>query len=274
VEEAVFVDFQDGKGREDFVRDHLEMSKICKMMCCPCCCLFVPWAGKTNKMEYRRECNGCSCPYAVTHNDKMAGRSHDVGCCDNGCLFCMCPWLTCSGHVKLMGMDNAQGEEKFTFLKELFACWPCVQAFAMGCAPLGVCCLAMNGCKHYCGGDEFLTITQPVYAGPWSRTDGKDPEEIGQMVMAYRFQPVTCCCAQPTPLKFYYKPTAPKGKELAPGDLTLLSLVLAIYRGLPVPCKLCSCNSFQSPTGVWCLDCGMNTTYTWKTVQQVMADCD
>merc|ERR1712117_910575 len=95
------------------------------------------------------------------------------------------------------------------------------------CATLGMCCISMKGCCQYCSGEEFMTITQPVYQGPWKRSDGSEPEQIGEMHMAYRFRPATLCCAFPTPLKVYYRSTTEKGKVSAQQHLALFSLVLA-----------------------------------------------
>jgi len=276
-EETVFIEFPGTGKREDFVRDHIELGKLCQMMCCPACCLFIPWAGATTKMEYYRDAGCGKCPYAVSLNSQKVGKVHDVGMCDNGFMFVMCPALTCSGYIKLMGMDgqdqNGGGfAEKFTFAKALFPCWPCVQGVAQCCAPIGMACVAMNGCCRYCQGSEFQRITQPVYKGPWQRTDGSDPEQIGEFVMTHRFSPVNCCCAAPAPLKFYFKPTTPYGESLVKSDLTVLSLVLALYRGLPAPCKCCSSADFQMPTGVSCLDIGLGTKVTWLTVTEVMRD--
>jgi len=274
VEETVFVDFPSAEGKEHFVKDHVTIGRLCKMMCCPCCCLFVPWAGKNNKMEYIRECGLCKCPYAVMLNDVQVGKVHDVGCCDNGCMFCCCPILTCGGFIKVMGMDGKDGTEKFTFAKALFPCWPLVHTMAMFCAPIGCAAVGINGCCQYCSGSEFQSITQPVYKGPWSRSDGTDPEQIGEFTSTYRFSPQNCCCATGAPLKFYFKPTSELGQKLVDEDLAALSLVLQLYRGLPVPCKCCSPAGFQQPSGVSCLDIGLGTRVTWRTVQDVMRDSD
>merc|ERR1712187_852690 len=206
--------------------------------------------------------------------DKRAGKVHDVGCCDNGCMFCMCPILTCSGFIKVMGMDGHDGEEKFVFAKSLFPCRRIIQSCALVCAPIGICCVSMDGCLNYCKGSEFKTITQPVYKGSWSRSMGTDPQQIGEFITSHRFHPVTCCCAVDTPLKFYYKPINEAGQKLIAEDLAALSLVLQLYRGMPVPCKMCSPVGFQMPHGVPCLDIGLGTKTQWKTVMQVMEDSE
>eukprot|EP00927_Polykrikos_kofoidii_P031768 TRINITY_DN2723_c0_g1_i1.p1 TRINITY_DN2723_c0_g1~~TRINITY_DN2723_c0_g1_i1.p1 ORF type:complete len:327 (-),score=43.45 TRINITY_DN2723_c0_g1_i1:152-1036(-) len=274
VEETVFVDFPDEAGKEHFVKDHLDLGKLLQMMCCPICCLYVPWAGKKNKMEYYRECGLCKCPYAVKLNEKHVGKVHDVRCCDNGCMFCCCPILTCGGHAKIMGMDGQEGLEKFVFAKSLFPCWPLVQACAMVCAPLGFCCVGMDGCCNYCKGSEFKSITQPVYKGPWKRSDGTEPEKIGEFTTTQRFNPVCCCCAVGTPLKYYFRPTNEIGQKLVNDELAALSLVLQLYRGMPVPCAQCSPAGFQMPYGIPCLDIGLGTRTSWRSVQEVMKDSD
>merc|ERR1719183_1151124 len=80
------------------------MGKLLQMMCCPVCCLYVPWAGANTKMEYYRDPGCGKCPYSVSMNGQRVGKVHDVGLCDNGCCFVCCPYCTCDGYVKLMGM--------------------------------------------------------------------------------------------------------------------------------------------------------------------------
>lgn len=271
VEETVYMDFQDGGGKESMVLDHMEIGKVCKMVCCPMCCLFVKLAGKKNKIQYQRECLGCcNCPYSVWKNGVMQGRVSDVKCCANGLWFWLCPILNCTGHVKMMSMQDANGIEKIVFTKKLFMCWKPVAVVSLFCAPLGICVMGMTGCVKYCSGREFLTITQPVYSGPWLRASGGEPQQIGEMVQSYRFVPVGCCIAMPTPLKFFFRPTNDQGQKVAQQDLPLLSLTLAVYRGLPVPCRCCSPVDFQTPSGVSCLDLGLGTKTQWQDVQQVM----
>jgi len=192
---------------------------------------------------------------------------------DNGLLFCLCPVLTCDGNIKVMGMDGGDGQEKFLFTKELFTCWPYVQACAQVCVPLGVCCNSMDGCKNYCSGTEFKTITQPVFKGPWKRGQG-NPEKIGEFVITQRFEPVGMCCAAPVPIKYYYKPLTPDGDNLVEDELAALSLVLQLYKGMPVPCKHFSPAGFQVPTGVSCMDLGLMVQTKWNSVQDVLKDAE
>jgi len=195
-----------------------------------------------------------------------------VGCCDNGACFCCCPWLNCTGHVKMLSLESNSQEEKVVFAKGLYPCWPCVQCCAMFCAPLGVVCLSMKGCCQYCSEEEFMTITQPVYAGPWSRDSGAEPSQIGNMNLAFRFVPMSCCCACPKPLKVWFDPTTEQGQKVGAENIALLSVILAIYRGLDNPCKMCAGKDFQQPTGVSCLDLGLNTTVVWRNLGAVMKD--
>lgn len=111
---------------------------------------------------------------------------------------------------------------------------------------------------------------------------------MGHMYQSYRFMPISCCCAAPSPLKFYYRPISEgtgkeQGKEYLSSEeamkasldaLPLLTLTLAIYRGLPVPCRLCSPVDFQAPSGVACLDLGLGTHTEWMSVQSLMSQSD
>jgi hypothetical protein len=248
----------------------LDISKMLQMLLLPCCCVYVPFASKTRKIEYARDCGLCSCPYRVELDGVKVGKVRDVGCCDNGCMFVCCPWLTCGGHVKIMGMDGTDGQEKFVFAKELFPCWPLVSACALGCAPLGMCVAGMDGCLQYCNGREFKSITQPVFKGPWNRSDG-EPHKVGQFVITQRYTPACCCLASPTPLQYYFEATSPEGQNLAKEDRVALSLALQLYRGMPVPFKCCSSAGFQMPYGICCTDVGLMTTTTWSSVQEVLA---
>lgn len=281
VESSAFIDFKDGKGQERFVVDHVGVKKACQMICCPLCYTYAEWQGKNTSLKYHKGCGCCDCPFSVSTQktdgaEELVGRTKKVGCCDNGCGFACCPCFQCSGHVKIMAMEDAQGAERFVLLKKLFACWPCVQAVAMGCAPLGIACKLCSGCRHYCSGDPFLTLTQPVYKGPWERSGDKEPEQMGEFVQSYRFTPVCCCLAVPSPMKFIYRPV--EGGNLSPDDAvdtTLLAFVLNMYQGLPVPLPtmvLNNCCSFQKPAGVSCLDLGLNTEQTWQTLQEVMGE--
>lgn len=116
-----------------------------------------------------------------------------------------------------------------------------------------------------------MTITQPVYAGPWDRSSGAEPEVVGSMNSAYRFVPMGLCCAFPKPLKVWFEPTSDKGRQVGADNIALLSVIMAIYRGLENPCKCCG-KDFQQPTGVCCLDLGLATQVTWRPLSEVMKD--
>lgn len=272
VEETLYINLPEGL--QHFVMDHIDIGDMCKMICCPLCFATVPWISQSRKMRYTRSCECCcNCPYRVFLDTKLAGKSHKVKCSDNGLCFCLCPIFTCNGHAKLVGFDDKNGDEKFVFAKDLYPCWPVAESIAVFCAPLGLCCNSMRGCCSYCGGNEFLSITQPVYKGPWNRSSGSEPEKIGNFVMSYRYKPIGCCCALPSPLKFYYKGTTLAGKQLDEEDMALMSLILAIYRGLPTPCPCAGGGAgFQKPTGVSCLDMGLNAEYKWQSVGEIMAE--
>jgi len=272
VAENMFFDWQDGSQKEHMVKGHTPIADLCKMACCPLCCCICPFQGDRNKIEFRRECDGlCACPYAVYKNQVRQGKVQGVGCLDNGCYFCMCGCINCTGHVKMMSLVDNSNEEKIVFTKGLYPCWTCVQGCAMACAPLGALCMSMRGCYQYLNGEEFMTITQPVYAGPWTRQSGAEPEQIGDMKMAYRFQPIACCCATATPLKIWYDATTERGAKVGADHAALLSVILATYRGLDPPIRCCV-QDFQQPTGVSCLDLGLGTKTTWRDLGSVMKD--
>jgi len=273
LEENCFITIPGGT-QETFVKDHLSIGKICQMMCCPICCAYVPLASKNRKIEYFRQCGCCKCSWAMNHDGQLAGKVKDVGCCDNGCLFGCCPCLTCGGKIKLMGMENGKGEEKFVFAEELFPCWPIAKACGMWCAPLAMCCLGCQGCCKYCSGTEFKSITQPVFKGGWKRSDGQDPEKIGEFVLTQRFEPVACCFAVPKPLRYYFKPASLEAEKLTTEEMASLAMVLQLYRGMPTPCKCCSPAGFRIPWGLQCTDMGLMTHTSWSTVQDVLKASD
>jgi len=264
-----------GAGVEDtYFLDRQDLTELVKMFCCPCCCVFVPWVSAKNKMKYSLDVKCCcDCTYKTELNGRFVGRTRGAGCCDNGWTFCLCPCLTCSGKVKLVGVEGHDGAEHFVFAKSIFPCWPLVQCLAQACGCTGLLCASMIGCYHYITGEQIKTITQPVYKGPWSRTGGTEPQKVGEFVTSQRFHPVTWCCAVPRPMQYYFKPTTADGTKIAETNLAALSMMLQIYRGMPAPCKMCSsCAEFQKPYGVSCLDVGLDTETSWQTVQQVLMD--
>lgn len=272
MEETVFVKFPGSANADTFMMDRIENCELIKMLMCPCCCLIVPWVSKSKQMKYALECTGCSCNWTVLLNDALVGRTRMPACCENGCMFECCPWLTCGGKFKMIGMNGADNVERFVIAKSLFPCWPCVQTCAITCAPLGAFCTQIDGCCKYCNGQQIKTITQPVYKGPWTRTSGEEPVQIGEFVITQRFHPVSCCVAVPTPMKYFFRPTSAEGTKLVGDDLAGLSMVLQLYRGMPAPCKVFgSGGGLQIPQGIPCTDVGLDTTVSWMTVPEVMA---
>lgn len=269
VEETVFVTFP-GQPQEKFITGHIGLYDLCCMMMFPCCCAKVPLIGQKSLMEYKQQCGPCGCPWAVSLDGNLVGKARDPGCCDNGCMFLCCAPCTCSGHIKLMSMDDKTGQERFVFARELFTCWICCQALGFACKPVCFGCVSMNGCCKYCSGTEVQTITQPVFKGPWSRSLGTAPQQIGEFVMSQKFLPCGPCTALPFPMRYYFKATSPEGAALGKDDMTLLAMVLQLYRGMPVPCKLFSSASFVAPTGIPMADMGLGSTVKWASIQEVL----
>jgi len=270
MEETMFATFP-GEGKEQFLSGHVSNCDLCWMMNCPVCCAVVPFTGKKNNITYVRECLFLSCPWSVQLNGLTTGRVQAAGCCDNGCCFCCCPCLTCSGHVKMIGLADERGAEKYTVLRELCCCWPICSGLSLACKPLCFCCVSMYGCKQYaCNATEIQNITQPIYKGPWSRSDGT-PQKVGEFVLQKRFVPFLCCLACPQPMKVYYRPTTQEGMTMSKEDVSMLSIVLQLYRGMPVPCKLCASADFQTPQGIPFADWGLGTSVTWTSVQEAMS---
>jgi len=272
VEETIYIKDRNGIN-EVFMLDQLDMTKLCQMICCPVCCTFVPLTSENRKMEYQKICGLCSCKWAVNIDERMVGGMKDVGCCENGCMFCCCPCFVCDGYAKVMGMVNANQEEKFVFTSKLFPCWPLVGALGLVFAGFGLLGVSMQGCYNYVNGTSVKTITQPVYAGPWKRgTNPEPPKQIGTFHLVQRFTPCGLCCACPTPMRAYYKATTPEGANITVEDHNILTLVLALYRGLPVPCKCLSPAGFRSPTGIPCLDIGLQVEEKWSSPKQVLME--
>jgi len=273
IAEHMFFDWQDGSQKEQMVKGHTTIKDLLKMACCPLCCAICPYMGDRNKIEYRRECESlCACPYAVFKNGVKQGKVKGVGCCDNGAYFCLCGCLNFSGHIKMMSLVDNSNEERIVFAKSLYPCWSYVQICATTCAPLGFCCMSLKGCYQYVQEEEFMTITQPVYAGPWTRQSGAEPEKIGDMNLCYRYEPVGCCCAKASPLKIWFDATTESGAKTGADHVALLSVVLATYRGLDPPLKSCLVQDFQQPSGLCCLDLGLGTKVAWKSLSSVMKD--
>jgi len=272
MEETVFVKFPGADHAETFMYDRVTNCDLIKMMLLPCCCLIVPWVSKTRQMKYALECTCCSGNWTVLINDALVGRTRMAACCENGCLFEVCPCLTCGGKLKMIAMEDGNHNEQFLLARNLFPCWPAVTACATVCVPLGTLCVSIDGCCKYCNGQQIKTITQPVYKGPWTRTSGVDPEKIGEFVITQRFNPIGLCCAAPTPMKYFFRPTSADGTKLSADAMSGLSMVLQLYRGMPSPCKVFSSGGgLQIPAGVPCADVGLDTEVSWMTVPEVMA---
>lgn len=270
VEESVYIKGKDGIN-EVFVKDQLDMSKLAQDLCFPACCTHIPFISEKRKMEYEKLCGPCSCRWAVNIDDKQVGAMKDVGCCDNGCLFCCCPCFVYDGYAKVMGMENANKDEKFVILSKLFPCWPL--AMGLGCmfSGFGALFMAGEGCYKYVNGESIKTIAQPVYQGPWSRgKNAEPPKQIGTFYGSQRFTPICCCLACPTPMRFYYKATTPEGANLEMEEQTILGMVLQLYRGMPTPCKMCSPAGFRTPTGICCLDMGLETSVSWSSPKEAL----
>lgn len=273
--ETMFLHAHNGQGRHTYFPDHVSVCDTLWMICCPSCCLKVPMINKKgNKITFSKGCGICSCPLQVKFHDELVGKIERPGCCDNGCCFCCCPWLNCSGHVKMMGVKHKDGQgnlkEKFVFTKELYACWPCIGACATFGVPCGMCYNSCDGCYQYTKGTECRTITQPVYDGPWSRGEG-NPTKIGEIITTERFYPVGLCCAAPVKMAYGFQPKIKKGHELSAEELSTMSLVLAMYRGMPHPWRCCGGMPVQQPLGISCLDLGLGVKTEWKSVQEAMA---
>jgi hypothetical protein len=270
VEQTIHLKAPDGSN-EVFLMDELAMEKLVQNVCCPVCCTYIPFTSDKRKMEYKKLCGCCSCRWAVSIDDVPAGQMADVGCCDNGCLFCMCPCLTCDGYVKLMGLENANKEEKFVFLSKLMPCWPLAMGLGALVGGITLPCLLMQGCYQYVNGQSIKTISMPVYQGPWSRgkSSGQPPLELGKFYIAQRFIPIGICCAAPIPMRVHYKATNTEGYDLG-GDSPLMGMVLSLIRGMPTPCKCCSPAGFRVATGWPCFDIGLETETTWSSTKEAM----
>jgi len=257
---------QKGRDIDYYVNDHKPLSMLCKEMMCPCCCAHSVWASAKNKLRYQLEYKfPASCHWAVFVDGTQIGKVQDLGPCDNGTLFCLCPCLACDGSIKIARIVDERGVEKVTLQKELFCCWPFIQAFGALCAPFAAQVRSMYACCKYCGETEILVITQPVYPS-WNRGD-VPVAEMGRLIQMLRWEPIGCCCASPTPMKYYFM--ASPAQAVDDDQLVRLGMILQLYRGLPHPCKLCGCGGakFQQPTGLPCLDLGLNTTTSWHSVQ-------
>lgn len=250
-----------------FVAAHKPVTTICKELCCPCCCAQSEWVAASAKMKYNLvpNCCDCSCKWVVSVDDEVVGKIVDMGPCDNGCWFCMCPCLTCDGAIKIAKIVDSKNNERITIQKELFCCWPCSQCCSQFCLPFAMFSRSCYACCMYCSDKEMLFITQPVYPA-WERGDAFVPE-LGRLVQLMRWEPCCCCMALPTPTKYFFKIN--EQMSIDDQQLVRIGMILQLYRGLPHPCKACGCGGakFQQPTGLSCLDTGLNTTTEWYSVK-------
>lgn len=273
-EDSITIAFP-GEPPEQLLWDHTDIKSFVFMHFLPCCCASHPLVGRSNKLAFFRQFNmqTKSCPYQVTLNGQLVGKIDGIGPCANGLAYCLCGDFLCSGHVKEMALFDSQGQERFIFAKELFCCWrPCLVC-SQKLRPIAECYMNINGCINYLYGTEIQTVTQPIFKGPWSRhTSTSPPLKIGEFVITSRFKPVSLCCATPSMMKVYFRPTSSEGQDLSKEDVALLTMVMQFYRGMPHPWKGVGVAPWHKPLGVACLDYGLGSKYDWKSVTAIMKE--
>lgn len=256
-------------------------SDWCRMCCCPCC-PFVQYTGEDDKIVYYNDCLCCcqdwlvrKVPHGSKRTDvKPIGGTTAPGCCDNGVAFCLCPWLNCTGHVvmqQLYSLDASSTKTVvFTLRRNLFPCWPLL--FLCSCC--GLFAQTCGDCYYYCNGKNYVVTKEDLYP-PQQGENGvalddkiENIANLGTMQMVDRVDCFGCFPCR-TPIKYNSILNNPdQGNHMSP----VTGLIALIYRGLPVPCKLCTLDPVSRPTGVSCIDTGRKVITERKTMEEVMAD--
>jgi len=77
--------------------------------------------------------------------------------------------------------------------------------------------------------------------------------DIGKLMMADRIE---CCGCCPIRVPVKYATVLDEAGDLDNEMAPVLGILLQIFRGVPVPCKLCTLPPVATPTGVSCIDVG------------------
>jgi len=245
-----------------------------------CGCPYAPWfrySSEVDQMIFFNKCVCCCQDWKVemVPQGKDRGEGHVMGgtatpgCCDNGCFFCMCPFLTCGGNIVLQNMYKGHDSAAvfYTLRRKLCCCWVCP---AM-CGCCGICGQTCGDCCARCQDQNNVLTVEKIY--PNVQTMDKDTDldtapHYGRLVMADRIDCVGCCPWR-TPLK-YTAILDETGGSLDDEMVPVVGTLVQLWKGAPVPCSCCALPPTGRPSGVSCIDLGRQVQMKRCTTQEML----
>lgn len=262
---------------------NMNCGDVCNMICC--CQKNLQYMNVKNlsdRIAYHNSCALCSTYSAGVSNGpgvldfdwKYSYRPR--GCCDNGCFFCMCPDLHCSGRIKEGAIiDTSTRQEVFTLQRSLCPCWQ-MACFCAHCPcnyPLRDCA----SCCAFCSGNFFMDLITPVY-GPFIDIQTKTPP-VGHVIQTIVNVPrtdsvafcFTCCCASKVAtLSTRYMPAA--GESVTKEQGLAIGLLLMHYKDNSIVDMMMVRPPVPQARGCSCLDSGLDSEVHYKGVMDAVRD--
>lgn len=168
----------------------------CKAVCLnECCCYQCPRINLSsvseggNGLNYKNNCEIC-CPYHITvvsggEDETALGSADQPACCDNGCLFAICPFFACMEVIafKFLTEDREIFATNRVNQDCLYKCCICT---AM---PWALCLGKWLDLCAFLSDRNTLVYTEELFS-----SDLDNPVAIGQVVSSYYIVPMPCCC--------------------------------------------------------------------------------
>lgn len=249
----------------------------CKECCWMAFCFWNPfgkYTSDTNTLFIKNQCL-CCCqdwkaeivqPDQERGSGKILGGTSAPTCCENGLVFCCCPMCACSGNAVLQKFYHKEPANVFyTFRQRLFPCWCCLAC----CGSCGTCIQCCGDCCAFCNNQNYVVTVERLFPDTGKidlKEDLNSHEGVGRIILADRIDCLGCFPFR-TPVRY-----ASLLEEGAEDDdmVPVLGIMLAIFSGLPVPCKCCTRPPVPAPTGVSCIDAGRRVTSARMDMQGMM----
>lgn len=80
-----------------------------------CFCPWTPLIEYTSKdmevLKYKNNCVCCCLPWEAHVGPTKVGFTSAPKACDNGCMFCLCPWCTCMGEIVMQARKRVSARD-------------------------------------------------------------------------------------------------------------------------------------------------------------------
>ena len=244
----------------------------CKLCCCPCCPSVEYRASAKHgglKLSFNNPCTWCCCDWRAQLAGSTIGDMSLPGCCDNGCLHCMCPSCICSGTYSILNF-KVDGRTKYSLRKKLYCCWCPIEACAtLWCLPCIGCCNECTQCPcdacAYCSNNNAVVVEEAVFPAM-----GQGDSQIGaiRMIETIAFKPGTCI-PQRTLASFAVRFN---GHSIGShNDTLLLGLLPMMWRGLETSGCCPSVAPIRKPSADSCLNGGRIVNEQYMKFNEAMA---